>query len=96
MGTAEHEFNERVVKMVETCDGAVTREFYCIYDRDFGHWMSAEPFDGLIWTKDVHCRQEFASRLEAACELDKFLEWRRQRGAGAGVLAEIPLEGEAA
>ena len=96
MATTEHEFNERVVKVVETCDGDVTREFYGIYDRDFGHWMSEEPFDGLIWTKDVHCRQEFASRLDAEDELDKFLEWREERAAKRNAVDEIPFVDEAA
>ncbi|MBN2561925.1 MAG: hypothetical protein JXQ75_13450 [Phycisphaerae bacterium] len=96
MKTNDKTFNERVVKMVETCDGVVARTFYCIHDPDFGHWMSSEPFDGLIWTKDVSCRQEFDSRDEAEAELDSFLDWRREQEAEGGTAADIPWEREAA
>ena len=96
METTESPFNERVVKVVETCEGDVARTFYCIHDPDFGHWMSQEPFDGLIWTKDPKCRQEFASRMDAQIELDSFLEWRREQEASGGPAAEIPREREAA
>lgn len=96
MKTNENTFNERVVKMVETCDGAVARTFYCIHDPDFGQWMSVEPFDGLIWTKDVRCRQEFGSRADAEAELDSFLDWRREQEAGDDPVDEIPFEREAA
>ena len=96
MKTTETESNEHVVKMTETCDGEVTRTFYCIHDPDFGHWMSDEPFDGLIWTKDPKSRQEFNSRLEAETELEDFLEWRSEQGAWDGILSEIPFEREAA
>lgn len=95
MKTDDKTFNERVVKMVETCDGVVARTFYCIYDPDFGHWMSCEPFDGMIWTKDVNCRQEFASRGDAEAELEIFLEWRREQEAGDGTAADITLDREA-
>jgi len=96
MKTNDNTFNERVVKMVETCDGVVARTFYCIHDPDFGHWMSCEPFDGLIWTKDVSCRQEFDSRDEAEAEFDSFLDWRREQEVGDGTVADIPWEREAA
>jgi len=96
MNNDDKTFNERVVKIVETCDGSVSRTFYCIHDPDFGHWMSREPFDGLIWTKDVRCRQEFASRAAAEVELEDFLEWRLEQEAGDDLLAEIPWEREAA
>lgn len=96
MKTNDKTFNERVVKMVETCDGVVARTFYCIHDPDFGHWMSCEPFDGLIWTKDVSCRQEFASRDEAEAELESFLDWRREQEAGDGTAADITWDREAA
>ena len=96
MKTNDKTFNERVVKMVETCDGVVARTFYCIHDPDFGHWMSSEPFDGLIWTKDVSCRQEFASRDEAEAKLESFLDWRREQEAGGGTAADIPWDREAA
>jgi len=96
MKTNDKAFNERVVKMVETCDGVVARTFYCIHDPDFGHWMSSEPFDGLIWTKDVSCRQEFDSRDEAEAELESFLDWRREQEAGGGTAADIPWDREAA
>ena len=96
MKTNDKTFNERVVKMVETCDGVVARTFYCIHDPDFGHWMSCEPFDGLIWTKDVSCRQEFASRDEAEDELDSFLDWRREQEDGDGTAVDIPWDREAA
>lgn len=90
MRTTAKPFNERVVKIVETCDGAVARTVYCIHDSDFGHWMSIEPFDGEIWTKDVRCRQEFASRGEAESELERFFQWRRERNG------EIPWERKSA
>jgi hypothetical protein len=79
MTTNHNTFNERVVKMEETCDGDVARTFYCVHDPDFGHWMSHEPFDGYIWTKDVSCRREFDSREEAKATLVRFLKWRRQK-----------------
>ena len=94
--TTDRMFNERVVKLTEVCDGVVTRTFYCIHDADFGHWMSDEPFDGLIWTKDVRHRQEFDSRTEAELELERFLEWRREQEAGGDIVAEVPFEREAA
>ena len=96
MKTNDNTFNERVVKMVETCDGVVARTFYCIHDPDFGHWMSCEPFDGLIWTKDVNCRQEFASRAEAQAALESFLNWRCEQEAGDDTVADIPWDWEAA
>lgn len=96
MKTNDNTFNEHVVKMVETCDGAVDRTFYCIHDPDFGHWMSVEPFDGLIWTKDVRCRQEFDSRADAKATLAQFLHWRREQETGGDALADIPFEREAA
>ena len=87
-----------MVKIVETRDGTVARTFYGIYDPDFDHWMSDEPFDGLIWTKDLRCRQEFASRKEAQLELEEFLEWRQEQEAGpfSGILADLPSAQEAA
>jgi hypothetical protein len=97
MEAKEPEFRERVVKMQEFCDRKPLRTFYCIYDPDYCHWMSQEPFDGLIWTKDVRCRQEFASRQEAKVELEAFLEWRREREQGAkDPLGDIPSERDAA
>lgn len=87
---------ERVVELVETCDGSVVRTFYCIYDPDFDHWMSDEPFEGLIWTKDPHCRQEFDSRTEAQEELEDFLEWREEQEIQAGDSADISSDREAA
>jgi len=82
---------ERVVKVIEICERKVQRIFYCIRDPEFDLWMSEEPFDGLIWTKDPRRRQEFSSRKEAQCALDEFQEWREEREAG-----DIPWEGEAA
>jgi hypothetical protein len=90
MATNDEHCKERVVKVVETCDGAVVRTFYCIHDPDFGHWMSDEPFDGLIWTKDPRCRQEFASREEAEEELEDFLDWREEQQTEADILTDIP------
>ena len=89
-------FNERVVKVVETCDGRVTRTSYCIHDPDFGHWMSREPFDGLIWTKDVSQRREFTSRVEAEEELESFFNWRREQEDQSGGVSDIPCDREAA
>ena len=96
MKTTDKPSSERVVKIVETCDGAVARTFYCIHDPDFGHWMSDEPFDGLIWTKDPKCRREFASRREAEFELEEFLDWRCEQGAWDDLDAGTPSEREAA
>lgn len=96
MNTNSHAFNERVVKVVETCDGTEARTFFCIHDPDFDHWMSCEPFDGLIWTKDLRCRQEFASRADAEATLAHFLHWRHEQETRSGVLADIPFEREAA
>jgi len=96
MKNNDNTFNERVVKMMETCDGSVARTFYCIHDPDFGHWMSTEPFDGLIWTKDVSRRQEFDNRADAEAELESFLNWRREQKAGDDPIDEIPFEREAA
>ena len=92
MNCSENEFNERVVKLVETCDGAVERTFYCIRDTDMGYWMSNEPFDGLIWTRDVSCRQEFASREDAEDELECFLDWRQEQEAHRTPVVEILIE----
>ena len=96
MKTHDKTFNEHVVKMVETCDGEVFRTFYCIHDPDFGHWMSSEPFAGLIWTKDVNFRQEFASRAEAQAALESFLNWRCEQEAEDDTVTDIPWDGKAA
>ena len=96
MKTTETEYNERVVKMVETCDGEVVRTFYCIYDADFGHWMSTERFDEFIWTKDIKCRREFDSRRKAERKLEVFLGWRDEQGIWDDIVAESPSEREAA
>jgi hypothetical protein len=79
MKTPKPEFRERVVKEREVRRGKVIRTFWCIHDPDYLHWMSVEPFDGLIWTKDTSYRREFASRKEAKAELARFLEWRGAR-----------------
>ncbi len=67
---------ERVVKLLETCNGVVLRTFYAIHDPQFGHWMSDEPFDGAIWTKDVRRRLEFSRRRSAEAHLIEFQDWR--------------------
>ena len=79
MKTAIPKSKEHVAKLQVFCDGELQRTFYCIYDADFQHWMSKESFDGLIWTKDILCRQEFDSRTEAQERLDALVEWRRER-----------------
>jgi len=95
--TTKPEFHERVVKERELRHGKPVRTFYCIYDPDYCHWMSTEPFDGLIWTKDVNYRREFASRTEAKAELARFLDWRRARDQSANAqMTDVPLEREAA
>ncbi len=91
MITIVEESGERIVEIVETWDGKVGRTFYCIYDPEFGHWMSDEPFEGLLWTKDFDGRQEFESREEAEMELDRLQEWREERESG-DLMDEIPLE----
>ncbi|MCK6486568.1 MAG: hypothetical protein L6R00_20860 [Phycisphaerae bacterium] len=96
MASNDEPCNERVVQVVETCDGTVARTFYCIHDPDFEHWMSDEPFDGLIWTKDVRRRREFASRAEAQAELEELLDWREEQQTEADILADIPSAREAA
>lgn len=96
MTTDDKPCNERVVELVETCDGAVVRTFYCIHDPNFDHWMSDEPFDGLIWTKDPRCRQEFDSRAEAQEELEDFLEWREEQEEEAENVENMPSDREAA
>ncbi|MCG3178615.1 MAG: hypothetical protein BIFFINMI_00943 [Phycisphaerae bacterium] len=83
MTTTAMEPRERVVELQEVFDGKVQRTFYCVQDPDFGHWMSREPFDGRIWTKDPACREEFASRTDAETELDEFLEWREEQSGTA-------------
>jgi hypothetical protein len=70
---------ERVVKVIEICERKVVRIFYCIRDPEFDQWMSEEPFDGLIWTKDPKRRQEFCTRKEAEGTLAAFEEWREER-----------------
>jgi len=90
------EFDERVVRMTETCDGEVIREFFCIYDRNYLHWMSREPFDEFIWTKAVACRQEFETREEAESTLQAFLLWRRGLGPNRCHVDDMPPEREAA
>ena len=94
--TTDNIFNERVVKVVETCDGRELRTFYGIHDPEFGHWMSQEPFDGMIWTKDLQCRQEFDTRDEAEATLADFLQWRRERDVGDDPVDQIPFDREAA
>jgi hypothetical protein len=84
-----------VVEIVETWNGAPGRTFFAIYDPDFGHWMSTEPFDGLIWTKDYRCRRQFESRKEATLELTEFLAWQEQQDAGDDLTDEIPWDREA-
>jgi len=97
MKTTKSEFRERVVKEREVRRGKVVRTFWCIHDPDFLHWMSTEPFEGLIWTKDPSYRREFASRTEAKAELARFLEWRRARERkDEAPVAAIPSERKAA
>ncbi|MCC7408102.1 MAG: hypothetical protein IT442_08520 [Phycisphaeraceae bacterium] len=96
MNPDEESFKERVVEIVETCEGAVVRTFYCIHDPEFGHWMSREPFDGLIWTKDFSCRKEFASRSRAESALMCLDESRREGERTDDLVAEIPWETQAA
>ena len=98
MTTNDLQFRERVVKLQEFCEGQLLRTFYCIYDRDFRHWMSKEPFGGMLWTKDVSCRREFRSRFEAKAELAGLRYWReeREREAQDPLLADIPWERDAA
>lgn len=96
MTTDDKPCNERVVELVETCDGTVVRTFYCVHDPNFDHWMSDEPFDGLIWTKDPRCRQEFDSREEAQEELEDFLEWREEQETQTEDVADISADREAA
>lgn len=79
MTTAAAAPGERVVKVIEVCERKVQRIFYCIRDPEFDLWMSEEPFDGLIWTRDPRRRQEFGSRKEAQFALDEFQEWREER-----------------
>lgn len=93
MKTDENTFHERVVKMTETCDGCEIRTFYCIHDPEFGLWMSQEPYDGMIWTKEIDCRREFANRAEAEETFADFLRWRRERRAGGH---SLPRDREAA
>ncbi len=83
------EFRERVVKMREYCEGALFRTFYCIYDTNYRHWMSTEPFDGMLWTKDVKLRQEFISRRAAKDQLRALRERREQEGERRPGLSQI-------
>lgn len=93
MNTSDKNFNnERVVQVVETCDGSLSRTYYCIHDLSFGHWMSREPFDGLIWTRDTSYRQEFANRMEAEAALETFLDWRREQEANDEIVTDIPWD----
>jgi len=92
----EKMLSERVVRIVETCDGSVARTFYCILDPDLDHWMSDETFDGMIWTKDPKRRREFDSRWDAESELEQFLGWRREQDPGDDIPADIHREQEAA
>jgi len=96
MKTTTTPFNERVVKLTEVCDGVVTRTFYCIHDPDFGHWMSQEPFEGAIWTKDVRCRREFDSRREAEGTLIALTDWREDPDGERDPLDDILFERDAA
>jgi hypothetical protein len=75
MTTAATTPSQRIVEIVETCDGTVARTCYGIYDAEFDMWMSEEPFDGMIWTRDVKRWQEFSSREDAEKELERFQEW---------------------
>jgi len=72
----KNETPEKVVKLEETCDGRVVRTFYCIYDHVFDYWMSVEPFNSEIWTRDPACRREFISREAAADCLVRLNDWR--------------------
>ena len=92
----EYGFAERVVKIVETCDGEVDRVYYCIHDREYQHWMSGASFEGELWTKCVHRRREFESRSEARSTLENLREWRKEQEAKRDRFADIPFEGEAA
>ena len=96
MKTTETPFNERVVKLTEVCEGVVTRTFYCIHDADFGHWMSTEPFDRAIWTKDVRCRREFDSRRKAEYALIVLMDWREDPDGERDDLDDIFFKPEAA
>jgi hypothetical protein len=87
MTNAESTSTERVVAVVETCEGAILRTFYCIHDSEFGQWMSDAAFDGKIWTKNMKHRREFACRDDAEAELAEFLDWRQ------GQQSECDLEG---
>ena len=92
MTTTEETRSERIVEIVETWDGTVARTFYGVYDPEFGHWMSREPFEGLIWTKDALGRMEFPSRETAEHELTKFYQWRHEQDAWSGSGAEMSQE----
>ena len=96
MTDTENASTERVVKLVESCEGVVLRTFYCIHDPQFEHWMSDEPFDGAIWTKDPKRRQEFSRRREAEAELMEFQDWREERAQEQELADTTPGEREAA
>lgn len=96
MTTTDDILTYRIVKIVETWDGVPARTFYGIYDPQFGHWMSTEPFDGLIWTKDCRCRQQFKSYDVAEMELDDFMTWREEQEAEKDIFDKLPRDREAA
>ena len=96
MSTRDDNLALRIVEIVETWDGAPGRTFYAIHDTEFGHWMSDEPFDGLIWTKDCRCRQQFDDYDDAEIELEKFLTWREEQEVEPSIFDEIPWDREAA
>lgn len=81
MTTAATTPSERVVKVIEIYERKVQRIFYCVRDPEFDMWMSEEPFDELLWTKDPKRRQEFATRIDAEIALDALQEWREEREA---------------
>jgi hypothetical protein len=87
---------EHVAKVIEICERKVVRVFYCIYDPEFDQWMSEEPFDGLIWTRDARRRREFDTREEAEAEWCEFLDWRESREDDGDLTSEIPWEDDAA
>lgn len=73
---AKPQQSERIVALHEVRHGKVRRRFFCIQEREFGLWMSTDPFGGAIWTKDPGCRREFPSRQAASACLDEFNRWR--------------------
>lgn len=68
---------EKVAKIVETCDGVVTAECWCIYDPEYEHWLTYDQTNGQPqWSRDPNIRWEFETMEDAQLVMDSIDRYR--------------------